>query len=106
MPESNALRRATARRITSPTNGWSIEEVRRLRQLAEQGKAVVAIAAKLRRTPSAVRNKAGMHGISLQPRRNVVAAELEPSCATAGAHRVAANDVRHAREDLACHPID
>jgi hypothetical protein len=45
---------------------WSMEEVRRLCELAAAGVALETIAARLRRTPSAIRNKAGMHGISLR----------------------------------------
>jgi hypothetical protein len=45
---------------------WSIEDVRLLRTLAMQGVPVEAIAATLGRTPSAIRNKAGMHGISVR----------------------------------------
>ena len=40
-----------------------------MRELADQGWGAEAIAARLRRTVSAVRNKAGMHGISLQRMR-------------------------------------
>ncbi|HKU17578.1 MAG TPA: hypothetical protein VJQ52_24500 [Steroidobacteraceae bacterium] len=48
---------------------WSSQEVRAMRELADQGWGAEAIAARLRRTVSAVRNKAGMHGISLQRMR-------------------------------------
>jgi hypothetical protein len=44
---------------------WSSEELRLLRALADEGMPLDAIAARLRRSISAVRNKAGMHGISL-----------------------------------------
>ena len=47
-------------------NGWSSADVRRLRELASSGTPVEIIAATLHRTTSAVRNKAGMHGISLR----------------------------------------
>jgi hypothetical protein len=47
---------------------WSAEEVRQLRELAEQGVSVRIIAARLRKTESAIRNKAGMHGISISQR--------------------------------------
>jgi hypothetical protein len=46
--------------------GWSTADIRRLRELAEQGMPVPTIAATLRRSESAIRNKAGMHGISLR----------------------------------------
>jgi hypothetical protein len=47
-------------------NEWSSADVRRLRELASSGTPVHIIAATLQRTTSAVRNKAGMHGISLR----------------------------------------
>jgi hypothetical protein len=47
-------------------NEWSTEELRRLRELAATGTPLNAIAASLRRTASAVRNKAGMQGISIR----------------------------------------
>lgn len=50
-------------------NEWSSADLRRLRELAETGAAPDTIASTLRRTESAVRNKAGMHGISLRARR-------------------------------------
>lgn len=50
-------------------NQWSSEDLRRLRELAETGTAPDRIAVTLRRTESAVRNKAGLHGISLRIKR-------------------------------------
>lgn len=50
-------------------NEWSSDELRRLRELAATGAAPGTIAATLRRTESAIRNKAGLHGISLRARR-------------------------------------
>jgi hypothetical protein len=50
-------------------NDWSTEDLRQLRELAATGTPLGAIAAALRRTTSAVRNKAGMHGISLRASR-------------------------------------
>jgi hypothetical protein len=47
-------------------SAWSREEIRQLRELAEGGTPVRVISTLLRRTESAVKNKAGMHGISLQ----------------------------------------
>lgn len=44
---------------------WSREELSRLRELAENGASVRLISITLRRTESAVKNKAGMQGISL-----------------------------------------
>lgn len=53
-------------RKSIPTNTWSIEEVRQLRQLAGAGASLDTICVTLRRTRSAIRNKATMHGISLK----------------------------------------
>jgi hypothetical protein len=50
----------------SRRNEWSTEDLRRLRELAATGTPLNAIAATLRRTASAVRNKAGMQGISIR----------------------------------------
>lgn len=47
---------------------WSSEDVRRLREMASDGMTLSAIAAALRRSESAIRNKATMHGISLAGR--------------------------------------
>lgn len=52
-------------RRSRAANPWSREEVGRLRELAASGTPVQLISSILRRTESAVRNKAGMHGISL-----------------------------------------
>ena len=48
------------------TNTWSTEDIRLLRQLAVAGASLETIAITLRRTRSAIRNKATMHGISLR----------------------------------------
>jgi hypothetical protein len=50
---------------------WSSEELKQLRALAGERVPVEVIATRLRRSVSAVRNKAGLHGISLtsRPRR-------------------------------------
>ena len=58
--------RYVARRRVSRGNQWSAEDLRRLRELAAAGTTPEAIATTLRRTTSAIRNKAGMHGISLR----------------------------------------
>jgi hypothetical protein len=47
---------------------WSGEQLRRLRELAAESVPIETIAMLLRRTPSAIRNKAAMHGISLRAR--------------------------------------
>lgn len=48
---------------------WSAQDIQCLRHLAEQGLTVEMLAARLRRTPSAIRNKAAMHGISVRAGR-------------------------------------
>jgi hypothetical protein len=48
-----------------------MDEVRRLRELAESGLELQEIAASLRRSVAAVRNKAAMHGIALIRSRQV-----------------------------------
>lgn len=60
----NDLTRLHARRKSR--NGWSTDDLRRLRELAATGTPVNAIAMTLRRSPSAIKNKAGMQGISLR----------------------------------------
>lgn len=46
-------------------NPWTLDAVRRLRELAALGASVSDIASALGRSESAIRNKAGLHGISL-----------------------------------------
>ncbi|HEY0942220.1 MAG TPA: hypothetical protein VGE08_19165 [Steroidobacter sp.] len=53
-------------RKSLPANTWSTEDIRLLRQLAIDGAPLETIAVRLRRTRSAIRNKATMHGISLR----------------------------------------
>lgn len=53
-------------RRTPPTNTWTTEDIRLLRRLAIEGAPLETIAVTLRRTHSAIRNKATMHGISLR----------------------------------------
>ena len=55
------------RRLSSPSAAkmWSSAELKQLRELTDAGIGVEIIAARLKRTVSAVRNKAGMHGCSL-----------------------------------------
>lgn len=45
---------------------WKPEDLRQLRELAQSGESLKLIASKLRRSESAIRNKAAMHGISLR----------------------------------------
>jgi hypothetical protein len=59
-------RSATLPRRTKMPNLWSMQEVRRLRELAAAGMPIDSIAATLRRTRSAIKNKAGLHAISLR----------------------------------------
>jgi hypothetical protein len=55
------------RRLPSPANVklWSSAELQQLRKLSDAGIGVEVIAAQLRRSVSAVRNKAGMHGFPI-----------------------------------------
>jgi hypothetical protein len=55
------------RRFASPcaSRVWSATEVKQLRALTDAGIGVEIIAARLKRSVSAVRNKAGMHGFAL-----------------------------------------
>jgi|GEM_PF-6307227 DNA-binding NarL/FixJ family response regulator len=69
--------------LLSRTNGcksakpWTSEELAVLRELAHRGVPVPSIARQLRRSQSAIKNKAFMHGISLRNRTE------EPAAATA-----------------------
>jgi hypothetical protein len=64
-------KRMTIRKIFVPaaTSSWSKEELHQLRALAHSGTSIEAIARALKRSASAVRNKAGLHGISLAASR-------------------------------------
>ena len=55
------------RRFSSPSAAkmWSSAELKQLRELTDAGIGVEIIAARLKRTVSAVRNKAGMHGFPI-----------------------------------------
>jgi hypothetical protein len=55
-----------SKRRTRATGLWSREDLSRLRELAHNGASLHFISMTLRRTESAIKNKAGMHGISLQ----------------------------------------
>jgi hypothetical protein len=63
-------------RKSIPANTWSTEEIRELRQLATAGASLDTICITLRRTRSAIRNKATMHGISLKRCGESLAAQL------------------------------
>jgi hypothetical protein len=52
-------------------NAWATADVQRLRELAGQGISPGQAAKLLRRSESAVRNKAGLHGISFQRKMGV-----------------------------------
>ena len=60
----SAVRFSFGRRAPS-ARSWTPGEVRRLRELAMEGLPPSVIARRLGRTESAIRNKAGMQGISL-----------------------------------------
>jgi hypothetical protein len=51
--------------LPTATHSWSAEEIRKLKAFAQEGRSLRDIARALKRTESAIRNKAGMHGISL-----------------------------------------
>jgi len=60
------------RRFSSPSAAkmWSSAELKQLRELTDAGMSIEIIASRLKRTVSAVRNKAGMHGLSLAAARS------------------------------------
>jgi hypothetical protein len=58
-------------------NAWATADVRRLRDLAGQGISPGQAAKLLRRSESAVRNKAGLHGISFQRQTQLAAVDCE-----------------------------
>lgn len=66
MSSSDSLAHSVRYPSRPPTKAWTPESLRQLRELAQAGVSAEIIAARLRRTASAVRNKAGMHGISLK----------------------------------------
>ena len=59
------------RRFSSPSAAKmrSSAELKQLRELTDAGIGIEIIASRLKRTVSAVRNKAGMHGFSLAATR-------------------------------------
>ena len=57
-------------RSAAAANSWSMHDIRRLRELAQAGVPIEAIAAMLGRTCAAIRNKAGFHAISLRRASN------------------------------------
>lgn len=62
---SDDFARSAARR-GPVANAWSMDDVRLLRELAERNVPLEAIASTLRRSTSAIKNKASLHGISLR----------------------------------------
>lgn len=67
MTDRNFSARVTLQFRRGPhPNAWDTAELRRLRELAGQGISPGQAAKLLRRTESAVRNKACLHGISFQ----------------------------------------
>ncbi len=52
--------------MPSAASSWSIHEIQKLQALAEARTSVREMARILRRTESAIRNKAALHGISLR----------------------------------------
>lgn len=55
--------------LPAASSSWSTEDIRKLRQLAEEGLSLRELCKALRRTESAIRNKASMHGIPLRNAR-------------------------------------
>jgi hypothetical protein len=67
MSDHNCLARTAMHfRKGAYPNAWAAADVRRLRELAGQGISPGEAAKLLRRSESAVRNKACLHGISFQ----------------------------------------
>jgi hypothetical protein len=64
-------------RKSLPTNAWSVDEIRQLRQLVVAGASLESICVTLRRTRSAIKNKATMHGISLKRRGESLPSALQ-----------------------------
>lgn len=62
------------RKSSAYANAWTLADIRLLRELAQQGLTLGSIARRLRRSESAVRNKATMHGVSVQARHREVTA--------------------------------
>lgn len=63
---AQCLPRSLAKRRAPGVRPWTNREIRLLRELALRGDSICAIAEQLRRSESAIRNKAGLHGISLR----------------------------------------
>lgn len=55
--------------LPAASSSWSTADIRKLRELAEQGCSLSELCKALRRTESAIRNKASMHGIPLKNAR-------------------------------------
>ncbi len=72
------------------SNAWTLADIRLLRELARQGLTLGSIARRLRRSESAVRNKATMHGVSVQARPQGATAE---SAGQSGAPGVAGKGI-------------
>ena len=62
----NVMDDLSPHRLTKYVRVWTLEDIRLLRQLAEQRCAVATIATRLRRTAKSVRHRAQKHGISLR----------------------------------------
>lgn len=81
---TRATRMKTPFSARQASKAWSSAELQQLRALAHEAVPVDAIAARLRRSVSAIRNKAGMHGISLAstPRSGVSPRAFDPRTST------------------------
>jgi DNA-binding NarL/FixJ family response regulator len=56
---------------------WTVEEIRTVRTLVENGYSVAEIARELKRTESAIRYKARLHGLTLAAAPSVVEAAVQ-----------------------------
>jgi len=68
--------------VPSAVPSWSSHELQQLRTLAAAGESIDQIAKTLKRSVSAIRNKAGLHGISLA-RPRTQSAEFAKAAASA-----------------------
>jgi hypothetical protein len=58
---------------------WSTDDIRELREFAEQGLPVAVIAKRMRRSESAIRNKAAMHGVPVRTEKAGTARQPMPA---------------------------
>jgi hypothetical protein len=80
---------------------WSADEVRRLLDLAAAGMSVEAIATSLRRSPSSIKNKAGMQGISIRSSSSPHVKLDSAACTCAALRVLSRNSVHETCEECA-----